>query len=306
MPRPKPLPPDLLPVFSVADAVAQGISRGRLTRPDLRRPYYGVRASSDSPAATDLISRCVEYLPRLKPWQFYSHDTALHLAGAPMPEWPFRPDVHVSSHRPAREPRINGVRGHRLQLREAATLIDGRGLPFEHPVRAWRQAATLWGLDDLIAAADYLVSGPAPLATIAELRAEIEQMGDTRGGKLRRALSYVRAGVRSPRETKLRLRLIRAGLPEPEINWVLRDGRGRGIAELDLAYPRWRVTPEYDGRVHADDPIQFAKDADRWDLIRAQGWDHVRVLNHHMRGSGDLAIRKVRDALIRAGWRPGI
>ena len=72
-------------------------------------------------------------------------------------------------------------------------------------------------------------------------------MGDVRGGLLKRALTDVRAGVRSPRETLLRLTLQRAGLPEPEINWTLRDARGRAVAELDLAYPRWRVAPEYDG-----------------------------------------------------------
>ena len=50
---------------------------------------------------------------------------------------------------------------------------------------------------------------------------------------------------------------------------------------------------------------QFAKDADRWDRIRAEGWDHVRILNHHMAGGRAAAVRKVRDALLRAGWHPG-
>ena len=130
-------------------------------------------------------------------------------------------------------------------------------------------------------------------------------MGDMRRGILARALSEVRVGPRSPRETRLRLLLVRAELPEPEINWILRDSRGRFVAELDLAYPRWRVCPEYDGRPHAEDMTQFAKDADRWDAIRAQGWDHVRVLNHHAKGTGAMAVAKVRQALLRAGWQPG-
>ncbi|MFE7846452.1 hypothetical protein ACFUTX_14805 [Microbacterium sp. NPDC057407] len=175
----------------------------------------------------------------------------------------------------------------------------------ENPVRAWRQAAVNWRLDDLIAAADFLVSGERPMASVADLSAEIETMGD-RSGVLRRALGWVRVGVRSPRETRLRLLLVRAGLPEPEVAWLLRDSSGMLIAELDLAYPDWNVTPEYDGRVHADDPVQFARDADRWDRIRDAGWDHVRLLNHHVRGSGVLAVRKVREALIRSGWRPGL
>ncbi|GMM96292.1 hypothetical protein [Microbacterium sp. MTN4-26] len=137
-----------------------------------------------------------------------------------------------------------------------------------------------------------------------QLRDEIEIMGDVRDGLLRRALAEARDGVRSPRETRLRLLLVRAGLPEPEINWVLRDHRGVFVAELDLAYPRWKVTPEYDGRVHAEDAAQFARDADRWEAIRRAGWRHVRCLDHHVRGRGIPAVRLVVAALMEAGWTP--
>jgi very-short-patch-repair endonuclease len=78
------------------------------------------------------------------------------------------------------------------------------------------------------------------------------------------------------------------------------------VAEIDLAFPRWMVAVEYDGRVHAEDERQFARDADRWTAIRAAGWDHVRVLNHHRREGGASAVALAREALIRAGWRPGL
>ena len=306
MPRRSSLPPELSTRFSVADAVELGVSPSRLIRRDLRRPFRGVRAIGDAPDAS-LLEACLDYAPRLAPWQFFSHETALGLIGVPTPQWPYSPGVHVSAHRPSREPRTVGVVGHRLQIRESAALVLPSGLPVEHPVRAWRQTGTLWGLRDLIAAADFLISdrGRPPVASHADLVAEVETMGDTRGALLRRALAQVRTGVRSPRETRLRLLLVEAGLPEPDINWTLRDHRGMPAAELDLAYPRWRVAPEYDGRVHAEDARQFEKDADRWDLIRSFGWDHVRILNHHMRGDGRAAVAKVRDALVRAGWRPG-
>jgi hypothetical protein len=305
MRSPSPLPDDLPPVFTVAAAKARGIPADRLRRRDLSAPYRGVRTRHDVPPPRDVRQLCDIYAPRLKPWQFFSHETALALVGAPLPDWPYRPRLHVSSHRPAREPRIGGVVGHRLQTRASAVLVDAAGLPIEHPVRAWRQCGTLWRVDDLIAAAEFLVSGPKPWATPADLRNEAEVMGDTRAGVLRRALQDVRVGARSPRETRLRLLLVRAGLPEPMINWTLLDSDGEFVAEVDLAYPRYRVCPEYDGRVHAEDSRQFARDADRWDRIRAEGWDHIRILNHHLAGDGGLAVRKVRDALLRAGWRPG-
>jgi len=306
MPRLSPLPPDLPSHFTVSQAVALGVVPSRLTRHDIRRPFHGVRALDSLPDST-LLAVCLDYAPRLAPWQFFSHETALGLIGAPTPSWPYRPAIHVSAHRPAREPRTAGIVGHRLQVRDAATRLLPCGLPVEDPVRAWRQVGSLWRFDDLIAAAEHLISdrGRPPIASYDELLTEVETMGDVRKGILRAALAQARVGVRSPRETEIRLALVRAGLPEPEINWSLRDDRGGQVAELDLAYPRWRVAPEYDGRVHAEDPRQFARDADRWDLIRSLGWDHVRVLNHHMRDEGRPAVAKVRSALIRAGWRPG-
>ncbi|MCC4909705.1 hypothetical protein [Microbacterium sp. cx-59] len=305
MRTPEELPSDLPSYFSVTDARERGLGWARVRRSDLRAPYSGIRARIVDPVGTSLSERCAEYAPRLADWQFFSHETALGLHGAPMPEWPYRPELHVSAHRPTREPRVPGIRGHRLQLREPATQAGIRGLPVEHPVRAWRQAGTTWRLDDLIAAGDYLVSGARPLASIAELAEEIEVMGDLRSRLLSRALSEIRVGVRSARETKLRLVLVRGGLPVPEVNWVLRDRAGRAVAELDLAFPRWRVAAEYDGRVHEMDSSQFAKDSDRWDRVRAQGWQHVRVMNHHMSGGAQLAVAKVRRALVDAGWRPG-
>ena len=306
MPRLSPLPPQLPARFNVSEAVALGVSPSRLNRAGIRRPFHGVRATGDLRDRT-LLEACLDYAPRLAPWQFYSHETALGLIGAPTPEWPYQPAIHVSAHRPAREPRTSGVIGHRLQSREPTSLRLPNGLAIEHPVRAWRQTGTLWALDDLIAAADFLVSdrGRPPIGSFVDLATEVDVMGDVRGGMLRRALAHVRDGVRSPRETRLRLLLLRAGLPEPDINWTVRDDSGLPLVELDLAYPRWRVAPEYDGRVHAEDARQFAKDADRWDLIRSLGWDHVRILNHHLRGNGGAAVTKVRDALVRAGWRPG-
>lgn len=303
MPRAHALPEGLDNSFSIADATALGISRHALRRHALHRPHSGIRSFVPAPR-DDLLALCVEFAPRLRPWQFFSHETALLLLGTPGPSLPYRAGLHVAAHRPAREPRLPNVIGHRLQTRDPLVIAD-HGLPIEHPVRAWRQAGSTWSTDDLIAAGDFLISGSRPLATIEELREEVEVMGDVTGGRLRRALREMRVGVRSPRETRVRLLIVRAGLPEPEVNWTLRDANGHFVAELDLAYPAWRVAPEYDGRVHAEDARQFAKDADRWDRIRAAGWDHVRVLNHHLGNGGAVAVRKVRDALLRAGWRPG-
>lgn len=305
MPRPRPLPPQLPRHFSVSAATRLGVTPARLRASDLEAPFHGIR-SSDAVGSMTLVERCLAYAPRLKPGQFFSHETALALLGISTPEWPYTPGIHVSAYRPAREPRTRGVIGHRLQTRSPAIVPGPLGLPVENPVRAWRQCGALWALDDLVAAADALLSGRPQIAEIDDLRSEIHEMGDVRGGILREAVRFAQPGVRSPRETRLRLLLARNGLPAPEVNADIFDARGVFIAEIDLAFPRWMVAVEYDGRVHAEDERQFARDADRWAAIQAAGWDHVRILKHHFRDGGAPAVALTRAALVRAGWRPGL
>lgn len=305
MARLHPLPPSLPASFHVRAARQEGVTPARLRASDLAAPFHGIRSRSLA-EAHDLLEQCRHYAPRLAPGQFFSHETAFVLRGLSTPSWPYVPRLHVSTHRPAREPRTRGVVGHRLQMREPAIESGPDGMPVENAVRAWRQCGRLWRLEDLVAGADSLLAGPRPLATLDDLEHEIATMGDVRGGILRLAHSLSRPGVRSPRETHLRLLLIRAGLPEPEINVDIATAGGVFVAEIDLAYRAWGVAVEYDGRVHAEDARQFARDADRWAAIRDAGWDHVRILNHHLRNDGSQAVALVRAALVRAGWRPGL
>lgn len=306
MPYRTELPRGLGPHFSVDHATSLGVSSARLRSRDLRAPFHGIRAHAALESPTDLRALCREYAPRLQPGQFFSHETALALHAVPLPEWPYRPRLHVATHRPAREPRTRGVVGHRLQLREPAWTVTEDGIPIEHPVRAWRQSGQTWSHDDLVAAAEHMIHPRHALAEFDDLSAEVTAMGDLRQGMLRSALNAVRGGVESPRETRFRLLLIRSGLPEPLPGWTLTDDRDRFVARLDLAYRRWRVAPEYDGRQHAESTAQFQRDADRWSAIRDEGWTLVRVLSHHLEGNGARAVSMVRRALTDAGWTPGL
>jgi hypothetical protein len=300
--------------FTVGDGVARGMSLGRMRGPGFSSPFYGVRAEGEDPEprseadrrlATyaphlwELLLLAERYAPRLRPGQFFSHDTALALMRSPTPRG-WKPVLHVSAYRPAPRPEARGVIGHRLQARAAAA-HEVEGLLVEDPARAWAQVSRNWPADDLIAAADALVLPRRGLATLAELRAEAAM---SRGHALDHVLAEVRIGAESFRETALRLACARAGLPEPRLNVELFSDGGEFIARIDQLYVEFGVAAEYDGRQHADDPAQFARDADRWDAIRAAGWDHVRILRHHVEPDPAPAVAKVRAALVRGGWRP--
>lgn len=275
-------------------------------RPVAPRPIAAETASHSERLADlreDLVRRAREVAPAVTPAQFFSHSTGLALLGAPLP---FRRDgahpLHLSVRRPAPQPRRTGVVGHRLQDRPGGRWIAD-GLPIDHPARLWRQAAGGWDVDDIIAAGDFLICPRHRLITLDDLWDEVRVVGDVSGRKLHRALDEIRAGAETAEETRLRLAITRAGLPEPALNHDLRTDAGRFVARLDLAYPRYRVGVEHDGRVHAFDEKQFARDADRWDDIRREGWTHVRILSHHLRPDPARAVQKVAEALLAAGWR---
>lgn len=156
MRRPRPLPENLRDrAFHIDDARRAGVTAGRLDAGDLAIPYSGVRV----PAGRDLESlaaRARQFAERMRPWQFFSHSTALALYGAPLPADRVSQRLHVAAHRPDREPRVAGVVGHRL----ASGLADLRevgGLRVEAPARAWRHVASWWDHEHLVAAGDFLV-----------------------------------------------------------------------------------------------------------------------------------------------------
>lgn len=83
----------------------------------------------------------------------------------------------------------------------------------------------------------------------------------------------------SPPETRLRLQLIRAGLPRPEVQFEIRDEFGFVLARTDLAYPGPRVAIEYDGATHFTRQRREA-DLQRDTTLAGYGWQTLRVGRH--------------------------
>lgn len=70
-------------------------------------------------------------------------------------------------------------------------------------------------------------------ATVAELVSELQQAPTQRTALVREALGGAAAGVRGAEESRLRQRMLAAGLPEPQWNVHLYDVTGRWIAYVD-------------------------------------------------------------------------
>lgn len=137
---------------------------------------------------------------------------------------------------------------------------------------------------------------------------EVRVLAATRAGVrgvsgLRRVLELVDGGAESPQETRLRLTLVRAGLPRPETQIEFFDECGYAFIRVDMGWREWKVAVEYDGVQHWTDRRQRSWDIDRIAILESMGWSVVRVSAEMMSrpgvtrgaGAGEAARRGVSD-----------
>jgi hypothetical protein len=295
---PRSLSPD---GFTVTEARLAGVKPKRLQSNDLEAPFHGVRVAAGTP--TEVRNRAAAYSTVMPPGHFFSHLTAAQLLGMPLPGYAVRDTrLHVSTVAPGRAPQGRGIVGHTAARRPELWSVGG--LAVQDPIITWCDLASDLGVDDLIALGDHLLGVfPQPI-TIEQLKLVVTHRAGHRGiRRLRTAVEWVRPRVESRQETRLRMLLLRAGLPEPETNIYLplqyQSRRVRG----DLVYLRYRTLVEYDGEQHRTDDAQFARDVDRLDGVMAEGWRVIRVTKST---SDAEVVSRVDQALRSRGWRPGI
>lgn len=247
----------------------------------------------------DLRARVVAYLAKMPEHHLFSHLTAAELLGLRMPERRLGTELHVLAVG-GRAPEGRGIVGHGTAGRRDQHRL-GRGIRTTAPLDTWCDLATMLNLDELIAMGDGLVRRERPLARMAELETAVAARTGMPGSRrLREALTWVRPRTDSARETALRLLLLRAGLPEPEINGVIRNRYGAVIAHGDLVYRPQRTIVEYDGAHHRTDARQYRIDVARLDALMEEGWRIIRVDTQLLATRATL-IAKVTNALTRHG-----
>jgi len=116
---------------------------------------------------------------------------------------------------------------------------------------------------------------------------------------LRTALDLFDPGAQSPRETWLRLLLIREGFPPPQtqIRVLSPDGLRRYF--LDMGWEDIKLAVEYDGDQHRVDPVRFAYDVMRLEDLHELGWTNIRVTRRHRAADVVQRVRRAWDAHTR-------
>ena len=308
----RPLPDDFQRrPFTVVEAAEAGVSRKRLRHRSLESLGRGIRSAGP----TSVLPLSVRVRPFIEVNErcAASHLTAAELGSLPARKAKEGPEMYHLI-RPEGAAHLNRphVIVHRMRLYEdEVTILDG--IPVTTPERTWLDLAEMLTVDELVVAGDSCVRVPraefegrdAPLCSLGDLQRMIDRHKGKRGiRKAREAIKLIRVGADSPQESLLRLSLIRAGLPEPELNVPIIDDGGGRHHEPDLSYREYRVGIEYEGEHHGDEG-QIVRDIARSERYEALGWTEVRISKRHMHDDAKAAVAKVRSALVRAGWRPG-
>ena len=230
--------------------------------------------------------------------------SAAHEWGMPLPpSVEFNNDVTAVSHTADVDsrPRGRSVDGHRVSLpAEHLSVLNGHCLTT--PERTWVDCSVVLREEFLVAMGDWsLEQGLVSMESVHEVLLWAKGRRGVR--KARHVAQFLRPGVESPQESRLRWALVSAGLPEPEINPSI-VVHGHRVCRLDLAYTRLRLAVEYDGDWHAD---RLREDSERRRALARAGWAVVVArkedLDHPGRIIGNVrALISQRQLERRPRW----
>lgn len=282
--------------FTRAAALAAGIEPRLLRGSRFRRIFRGVYVDADVPDTALLRGQASVALFRSAS-AFASHATAARIHGLPLPPLPYE---HVSVFRAADRRAHAGVRVH---VARSATLLEIGGIKVSSYRQVFVELASLLTLMDLVVVGDNLVrqGRVTPEALVDFCRTSPHRSA-------RRALvaaTYVREDVDSPMETRLRMLIVLAGLPEPEVNRTLRAEDGQPVRRYDLSYPAVRVIVEYDGRPHIERVEQWEADLQRREAIDDDGWRILVVTSAGIYRRPEETVLRVWRLLRQRGL-PGV
>lgn len=201
-----------------------------------------------------------------------------------------RPEVFV--------PRRAVIRGRVAADVERVDLAPGdvvtRGaFPVTSPARTCFDVANRLVLTEALVLIDAALH--ANLLTLDELRRYVAAREHVAGVvRARRTVEFAEPRSESPMETRLRMLLVRAGLPRPEAQVPVVDAETGNVFRLDLFYRPARLGVEYDGDDHRE---RLAEDSRRQDRLRRAGISLLRYTYPDLRDRPAEIVADVRRAL---------
>lgn len=243
-------------------ALQAGVPRSLVDSPAFRRLLHGIIVDADVPDSA--LLRVKAALACFFDDAFASHSSAARVWRVPVQT---RPGEHVTVSDDAHRLRRSGVTSHHRP--DAATRVV-RGVRVSILTDLFVELAEELSLVELVVAGDWMVRRHG--VRTKDLERAAKTAPGRAGALARMAAKYVRPRVDSPMETRLRMLLVLAGIPEPQVNASVHDVDGVEVRRFDLSWPEVRVIVEYDGRHHVERVEQWEADLGRREEIDDEGW----------------------------------
>src|SRR5215470_5440494 len=273
--------------FTVAEALQTGLTRKQLRGRSFRRISPGLYAWAGTPEVPAVVLAAVGR--RLPAGAAFSDRTAAWLHGLDVP--PCDP-VEVTVPHACRVSGRAGVRIHRCNLSEGEVVVR-KGLPVTSPLRTVFDLSRRLSLMEAVVAVDMALH--RGLVDLVKLRGYVADHTLWRGvAQARRATELAESAAESPMESRLRMLLILAGLPRPEVQVPLHHDRGRFIGRPDLYYRAHRIGLEFDGGTHR---ASLVEDNRRQNRLLNAGCRLLRFTAADVYSHPDEIIAQVRAAL---------
>lgn len=278
--------------FLRASAAATG-SVKKLRTPAYRRLLHGIYVLAAVEVTPVLIAEAALLPFGEKAWA--SHATAARVLNLPIPALP---GEHVTV---VERRRRRGRKDVTCHLSRKGWVNEISGIRVSAPQQVFVELATQLNLVDLVIVGDHMVR--KSLVDLETLRRFCADASGPGAALARTAAGYVRDGVDSPMETRLRLLIVLAGLPEPEVNLLVGDEVER--RKYDLSYRRSKTILEYDGRQHVERIEQWEADLERREAIDDDQWRIMVFVAKDIYRSPGRTLERIQRALLLRG-EPGV
>lgn len=279
---------DIRMPFTRAQALANGISDRELAGAGFQTLFRGVHLASDVEVTPPLVA--VAALLLFPPDAHASHATAARVYRLPIPAIA---DEHVTVQRAADRRRRDGIR---CVVAADAQVRLLNGLRVSTPEQTFLDLGALLTLVDLVVVGDHLVR--RGMVSRKRLVAFCGGASGRGAPQARAAAAFVRERVDSPMETRLRMLIVLAGLPEPVVNRTFGDEDGLEFRRYDLCWPEIRLIVEYDGRHHIERESQWESDLERRERIDDDRWRIIVVTSKGIYATPGLTVAKIHRLLL--------
>lgn len=150
------------------------------------------------------------------------------------------------------------------------------GMRVTTPARTALDLACRYPIGKAVAAIDALAR--ATRLKMADVELLAERYRGRRGiRRARTVLPLIDAGAESPRESRLRLLLVRAGFPPLQTQIPVYDEYGQLAAVVDMGWEEIMVGVDYEGEHHRATRREFHKGIRRHETLTGLGWIDIRV-----------------------------